>query len=80
MVNGTTANQGRLEICFNGVWGTVCDDSWTNNNAKVVCRQLGYNTDGESALELFSLVFILIIVLRNNFGVYCCLIYFNSLA
>ena len=81
MVNGVTANEGRVEICFNGVWGTVCDDNWdTNNNAKVVCRQLGYNTDGELALYLFFLVFILIIVLKNNFGVYCCLIYFNSIA
>ena len=54
MVNGATANQGRLEICINGVWGTVCDDNWTNNNAKAVCRQLGYNTNGELALNLFS--------------------------
>ena len=68
MVNGVTANQGRVEICIFGVWGTVCDDDWdtNNNNAKVVCRQLGYNTDGELALYLLSLVFILIIVPRNN--------------
>ena len=53
MVNGVTANQGRVEICINGTWGTVCDDHWWSYNSEVVCRQLGYNTDGESALSPF---------------------------
>ena len=56
MANGATSNQGRVEICINKVWGTVCDDDWNdnNNNAKVVCRQLGYSTDGELDLYLVS--------------------------
>ena len=34
-------NSGRVEICVDGFWGTVCDNGWDVNDATTVCRQLG---------------------------------------
>ena len=48
LAGGNIVNEGRVEICINNVWGTVCGDSWGRAAATVVCRQLGYPTQGWS--------------------------------
>ena len=53
LVGGNIPNEGRVEICMNNVWGTVCDDGWSNTDATVVCRQLGYSTQGQTLLKVW---------------------------
>ena len=44
LADGGAANEGRVEICLGGVWGTICDNNWGADDAVVACRQLGLPT------------------------------------
>jgi hypothetical protein len=54
LMGGKTANRadGRVEICFNDRWGTVCDDNFGVEEAAVVCRQQGFPAEGLHYTEL----------------------------
>ena len=42
-MDGISPNEGRVEIFYDGYWGTICDDEWHVTQADVICRTLNYS-------------------------------------
>ena len=40
LADGSTNKNGRVEVCYNGVWGSICGSGWSLPDAIVVCNQL----------------------------------------
>lgn len=45
--NGSSVREGRLEVCLNNAWGTVCENGFSDTDASVVCGQLGFDREGD---------------------------------
>ena len=55
LVEGSVKSEGRVEVCINSVWGSVCRGSsyyWDSSDTKVLCRQLGHQELGVSIMLL----------------------------
>ena len=46
LVDGSSYNEGRVEVYYNGRWGTICNDGWNDEYASLVCAQLGFGSSG----------------------------------
>ncbi|XP_033730429.1 deleted in malignant brain tumors 1 protein-like, partial [Pecten maximus] len=54
LVNGSTPNEGRVEIYHDGDWGTICDDNFHKDEARAVCEALGYRNGDASGEAYFG--------------------------
>ncbi|KAL5466908.1 hypothetical protein EMCRGX_G031067 [Ephydatia muelleri] len=50
LADGINQFEGRVEICLDDQWGTICSNSWSSAMAQVVCTQLGYTINGSMGL------------------------------
>ena len=51
LVEGHSAYEGRVEVCLSQRWGTVSSSGWSEYNSEVICKYLGFNSNGIEQLN-----------------------------
>lgn len=54
LMDGIIDNEGRVEICVNQVWGSICDNAWDKTDAHVACTQLGHPELGKKIILIHT--------------------------
>ena len=73
LIGGSSPTQGRVEVCLIDTWGTVCDDAWTDVDASVACRQLGYSRFSEKSNGLLFCAWpFLVLFTPHSFCAFLC--------
>ena len=47
LVGGSGSHEGRVEVCINEAWGSICSNGWDDKDADIVCKQLGFLPIGQ---------------------------------
>ena len=45
--DGSGVVEGRVEVCFNGLWGAIYSNTWNQSQAGIICNGLGYEPSGK---------------------------------
>ena len=60
LVAGSASNEGRVEVCNQNQWGSICDMGWDLTDARVACCHAGYSGDTSRKMKccmgLFSVL------------------------
>ena len=54
LVSGPSNREGRVEVCVDGRWGTVCGEGWGDTEAGLVCARLGFPAQGGFYLKPYK--------------------------
>ena len=65
IVGSSNPSLGRVEVCVNQTWGTICDSAWNDNAASVICKQQGFSPYGIYIINNNKIIVI-------NLRCYCC--------